>query len=142
MLQRTFEFGDIKVGDVMVAKEKIVGIDRRASQEELLRVMVEEGHSRIAVYENSIDNIIGIIYVHDLLYMLREGSLFVLDDLIRPAYYVLPSLRVNELLREFQRKKIQIAIVVDEEKKTLGLVTLEDLIEEIVGDIEEEFVDR
>ncbi|MDD5610995.1 MAG: hemolysin family protein [Candidatus Omnitrophica bacterium] len=141
MLHRTFEFGDIKVGDVMVGKENIVGISKKATQEELVGVLAEEGHSRIAVYDGTIDNIIGVLYVHDLLYVFRNGSLFILEDLIHPAYYVPPTLKVNELLRQFQQKRIQIAIVVDTNKKTLGLVTLEDLIEEIVGDIEEENID-
>lgn len=141
MLHRIFEFGDIKVSSVMVPKEDIVGVNRDATQEELLRILAEEGHSRIAVYQDSIDNIVGILYVHDLLYMLRNGSLFMLEDLIHPAYYVSAHMRVSELLAEFQRKKIQIAIVIDDNKKTCGLVTLEDLVEEIVGDIAEESVD-
>jgi len=141
MLHRTFEFGDIKVGDVMVPKERIVGIDRKASQEELLRILAEEGHSRIAVYDGSLDKIVGILHVRDLLYVFRNGSLFLLDDLMHPVYCVLANLKVSELLRQFQLKRIQIAIVVDANNKTLGLVTLEDLIEEIVGDIEQENID-
>ncbi len=137
MLHRIFEFGDIRVQDVMVPREKIVAIDRRAGQEELLRVLVEEGHSRVVVYEDSLDNISGIIYVHDLLYTLYNKSLFVLDDLIHPAYFVSLYTKVHELLLQFQAKKIQIAIVQDINKKTMGLVTLEDLVEEIVGDIEQ-----
>ena len=142
MLHRTIEFGNIRVADVMVPKENIVGIDKKTSQEEILRVLVEEGHGRIVVYDGSLDNILGILYVHDLLYVFRNGSLFVLDDLLHPAYFVPPNLKVNELLRQFQIKKIQIAIVADQNKKTLGLVTLEDLIEEIVGDIEEANIDN
>jgi CBS domain containing-hemolysin-like protein len=137
MLHRIFEFGDTKVKDVMVTKDKIVAIDIKSSPERLLDILAEEGHARIPVYNDSIDNIIGIIYARDLLYILRNGKLFVFDDLINPAYYVLPNMRVNELLKEFQIKKIQIAIITDENKKTQGLVTLEDLIEEIVGEIEE-----
>jgi len=138
LLQHIFEFGNIKVGDVMVPREKIVAIEKKSSQEQLLRVLVEEGHSRIVVYEDSLDNVCGIIYVHDLLYTLYNNSLFILEDLIHPAYFVSSKLKVIELLRIFQAKKIQIAIVQDENNKsTRGLVTLEDLIEEIVGDIQE-----
>lgn len=138
LLHRIFEFGDTKVKDVMVSKDRIVTVDVRSSPERLLDVLAEEGHARIPVHRDSIDNIIGIIYVRDLLYILRDRRLFVLEDLVYPAYYVSPDKRVSELLKDFQIKKIQIAIVVEENKKTLGLVTLEDLIEEIVGEIEEE----
>jgi putative hemolysin len=138
MLHRIFEFGDTKAAEVMVPKDKIIGVNINSTPEQLLNLFVEEGHARLPVYENSIDNITGIIYARDLLYVLRDKSLFVLNDLVHKPYYVSASLRVNELLKKFQIDKVQIAIVVDESKKTVGLVTLEDLIEEIVGEIEEE----
>jgi CBS domain containing-hemolysin-like protein len=138
MLHRIFEFGDTTVTQAMKKKEDIVAIDVNASQDEFLNKCLEEGHSRIPVYEGSIDNIIGIINAHAMLYVLKNKQLFIIRDLIDGVYYVEPTKRVNELLREFQQKKIQIAIVVDKDKKTQGLVTLEDLIEEIVGEIEEE----
>ncbi|MCX5703802.1 MAG: hemolysin family protein, partial [Candidatus Omnitrophica bacterium] len=138
MLHRIFEFGDTKVSDVMVPKEKITAISIKDTPENLLNIFVEEGHARLPVYDGSIDNIVGIVYARDLLYILRDKGLFLLQDLIHEANYVSPSMRVNELLRKFQIDKIQIAIIVDEHKKTLGLLTLEDLIEEIVGEIEEE----
>ncbi len=137
MLHRIFEFGDIKIGEVMVPKEKIVAININFSSEELLNIFVEQGHARLPVYSGTLDNIVGIIYARDLLYILRDKGLFVLQDLLHPPYFVDSTMRVNELLRKFQSDKIQIAVVVDEHKKTLGLVTLEDLIEEIVGEIEE-----
>ncbi|PIP20928.1 MAG: hemolysin [Candidatus Omnitrophica bacterium CG23_combo_of_CG06-09_8_20_14_all_40_11] len=142
MLHRIFEFGDTKVSEVMVPKEKIIGIDINSTPEKLLNIFVEEGHARLPVYENSIDNIIGIIYARDLLYVLRDKGLFVLQDLVQKAYYTAGTLRVNELLKKFQIDKVQIAIVVDEHKKTIGLATLEDLIEEIVGEIEEEHINH
>lgn len=137
MLHRIFEFGDIKVGDVMVAKEKIVAVNINVNPEELLNKFVEEGHARLPVYSQTIDNIIGVIYAHDLLYILRDKSLFLLQDLVHEPYYVNANIRINVLLQKFQSERIQIAIVVDQHKKTLGLVTLEDLVEEIVGDIDE-----
>jgi CBS domain containing-hemolysin-like protein len=118
--------------------EKIVAIDIHSSPEKLIDIFVEQGHARIPVYEGSLENITGIIYARDLLYILNNKQLFVLEDLLHPPYYVDMDKRVNELLREFQQRKIQIAIVVDSKKKTKGLVTLEDLIEEIVGEIEED----
>lgn len=138
MLQRIFEFGDTKIKDVMVPKEKITAVNINASPEGLLNIFVEEGHARLPVYDGSVDKIVGIIYAHDLLYILRDKGLFLLQDLVHSPYYVPGNLRVNELLKDFQVKKIQIAVVVDDHKKTVGLVTLEDLVEEIVGEIEEE----
>ncbi len=138
MLHRIFEFGDTKVAEVMVGKDKIVAIDKSSDAEKLLDILVEEGHARIPVYDGSIDSIIGVIYARDLLYIWRNKGLVVLPDLIHPVHYVPAGKRVNELLREFQTKRIQIAVVVDDNRKTLGVVTLEDLIEEIVGEIDEE----
>jgi len=137
MLHRIFEFGDTKLSDVMVSKDKIVSVNVNTNSEELLNIFVEEGHARLPVYKDSLDNIVGIIYAKDLLYILREKGLFLLQDLIHPAYYAAPGMRVNDLLKKFQAEKIQIAIITDKEKKTLGLVTLENLLEEIVGEIEE-----
>jgi CBS domain containing-hemolysin-like protein len=137
MLHRIFEFGDTKVADVMVPKDKIIGININFSSEELLNVFVEEGHARLPVYSGTLDNIVGVIYARDLLYILRDKGLFLLQDLMHPPYLVPHDMKVNDLLRKFQQDKVQIAIVTDANKKTLGLLTLEDLIEEIVGEIEE-----
>lgn len=137
MLHRIFEFGDTKVSDVMLPKERIIAVNINCSPEDLLNIFVEEGHARLPVYQGSLDNIVGVIYARDLLYVLRDKGLFILQDLIRKVYYAPGNTRVNELLKKFQIDKIQIAIVVDEHNKTMGLVTLEDLIEEIVGEIEE-----
>lgn len=141
MLHRIFEFGDTRVSDVMVPKDKIVAIDKTADADTLLDILVEQGHARIPVHDGSIDNIIGIIYARDLLYIWRNKGLVVVADLIHPVYYVPAHKQVSDLLAEFQLKHIQIAAVVDESSKTIGLVTLEDLLEEIVGEIEEK-VDR
>ena len=138
MLHRIFEFGDTRLKEVMVLKNKIIAVNINTSPEELLNIFVEEGHARLPVYDGSIEKIVGVIYARDLLYILRDKGLFLLQDLIHSAYYAACGMRVNELLRVFQADKIQIAIVVDEHKNTLGLVTLEDLIEEIVGEIEEQ----
>lgn len=137
MLHRIFEFGDTKLSDVMVTKDKMVAVNINTSSEDLLNLFVEEGHARLPVYSGSVDNIVGIVYARDLLYILKEKGLFLLQDLLHDACYVPGSMRVNELLKRFQTEKIQIAIIADKDKKALGLVTLEDLLEEIVGEIEE-----
>ncbi len=138
MLHRIFEFGDTTVDAVMMPREKIISVDINSSAEALLDIFVEQGHARLPVFEGNQDNIIGIVYAHELLHILKNRELIVLADLVHPAYTVEPAKRVNELLREFQTKRIQIAVIADKDKKALGLVTLEDLIEEIVGEIEEE----
>lgn len=137
MLHRIFEFGDTKLSDVMVTRDKMVAVDINTNSDDLLNLFVEEGHARLPVYSGSPDNIVGIVYARDLLYILREKGLFLLQDLVHDACYVPGSVRVNELLKRFQAEKIQIAIIIDKDKKALGLVTLEDLLEEIVGEIEE-----
>jgi len=138
MLHRIFEFGDTKVSDCMIPRDKIIAVNINTNSDELLNMFVEEGHARLPVYSGTVDNIIGVIYARDLLYILRDKGLFLLQDLIHNPYCVPETMRVNELLRKFQADRIQLAIVVDKYKKTMGLLTLEDLIEEIVGEIKEE----
>ncbi|MCX7661552.1 MAG: hemolysin family protein, partial [Candidatus Omnitrophica bacterium] len=138
MLQRIFSFGETLVKDVMIPRDKMVAIKLDSSPEEVLDILSEEGHARIPVYKDNLDNIVGIMYVRDLLYLLRNGKLFVMEDILSPAYFVSPDRKINDLLKDFQIKKIQIAIVKDDKGNIQGLVTLEDLIEEIVGEIEEE----
>lgn len=142
MLQRIFEFGETRVSSVMVARDKIVAVEKASDADKLLDILAEEGHARIPVYEGSIDKIVGILYARDLIYIWRNKALVVLADLVQPVYHVPANKRVNELLREFQARHIQIAVVADENGKTMGLVTLEDLIEEIVGEVGEEKIDR
>ena len=138
MLHRIFEFGDTLVPAVMVPRERIIGMDVTASIEGLLDRFVEEGHARLPVYRGDLDHIEGIIYARDLLHLLRHQQLFVVADLVHPAYCVPTTKRVTELLKDFQRLHLQIAIVQDAQRQTVGLVTLEDLLEEIVGDLPRE----
>lgn len=135
MLHRVFEFGDTLVKDVMVPREQMVSLPITATTEELLDLLVEEGHSRVPVYEGDLDHIRGILYAQDLLHLWRHQELVLLADLLHAAFTVPDTKRVTELLQEFQRLHVQIAIVVDAQARTVGLVTLEDLLEEIVGEI-------
>jgi len=137
MLQRIFEFGDIKVKDVMAPKDQIIALNINSSGDEVLQAFIEQGHGRLPVYRDSIENIVGIVYDHDALYILCNNKLFMLPDLMQEPYYVPETTRISQLMLKFRQDKIQMAIVVDRNKKTLGLVTLEDLLEEIVGEIEE-----
>ena len=138
LLHRIFEFGDLRVEDVMIPRAQMVAVHDKATHEEVLTILTEKGHSRIPVYHDSPDRIIGIIYAQEILHIWREGWLIVLQDLIHLPFEVKPGSRVIDLLREFQRRKLQIAIVVDEQGRALGMATLEDLFEEIVGEIHQE----
>ena len=137
LLHRIFEFGDLKVEDVMVPRDKMVMVHEGAAHDEVLTVLTEQGHSRVPVYRDSQEKVVGIIYAQEMLHIWREGWLIALHDLIHPPFEVSSDRRVSDLLREFQKRHVQIAIVVDSQGHCLGLVTLEDLIEEIVGEIEE-----
>ncbi|MCG3175216.1 MAG: hypothetical protein MOGMAGMI_00138 [Candidatus Omnitrophica bacterium] len=138
MLERIFHFDDTEIRDVMTPIEKVVSVPTNVSEEELERVLTEEGHNRIPVHGAKKDDIIGILYVRDLLYLFKNSSLIRLEDLWSQPYFAPPRMKTADLLREFLHRKIQIAIVKDMTSgKCLGLVTLEDLIEEIVGEIEE-----
>ena len=138
MLNRIFHFDEIEVRDVMTTMDRITAVSVDTREEELERLLLEEGHNRIPVYKDIKTNIVGIIYVRDILYLFKNSSLIQLQDLMSAPFFVGPHQRVSELLKEFQRKKMQIAIVCDPKtEKAIGLVTLEDLIEEIVGEIEE-----
>jgi putative hemolysin len=138
MLERIFHFDEVLVGDVMTTLDNVVSVPVDIDPEELERVLLEEGHNRIPVHQGTRDNIVGILYVRDLLYLFKNSSLIRVQDLTSVPYFVPPKKRVTELLKEFQARKIQIAIVKDPaSQKAIGLVTLEDLLEEIVGEIEE-----
>ena len=138
MLHRIFEFGDTRGEEVMIPREKMVAADSASSADQLLDILAEQGHSRIPVYKGSPENVVGVIYARDLLYTIRDNRLFLVQDLVHTVYAAPAGMRVNELLRKFQAEKMQIAIVVDAQGRALGVVTLEDLIEEIVGEIEEQ----
>ena len=138
LLHRIFEFGDSVVREVMIPREHVVGVDLEVRPDEVLDVLIEKGHSRIPVYRGSLDRIAGVIYARDLLATVRHGGLFTVSDLIRPAMFTSGSKRIAELLSEFQRNKTQIAIVQGAEGRTIGLVTIEDVLEEIVGEIHED----
>jgi CBS domain containing-hemolysin-like protein len=137
MLHRIFEFSDSLVSDAMVARGQIVGLDLNADPDAALDVLIEEGHSRIPVYQGGLDRIVGVIYARDIIAMMRHRGLLVVSDLIRPVLFVPPNRRLAELLGQFQREKSQIAIVKDAADRTIGLVTIEDLMEEIVGEVRE-----
>ena len=139
MLEGIVRFGDETAKESMTSRQDVVALDFRSPFPDVLHCIVENNYSRIPVYQNSIDNVRGILYIKDLLPHLAKPSTFRWQSLIRPPYFVPETKKIDDLLREFQANKVHIAIVVDEFGGTSGLVTLEDILEEIVGEINDEY---
>jgi putative hemolysin len=141
MIHAVIELGDRRVHEVMVPRIAMVSLASSATSEEAIDKVIEEGHSRIPVYEETVDEIVGILYAKDLLPFLKDsaGEPPALRTLLRTPVFVPESMSVDDLLHEFQRRKVHIAIVLDEYGGTAGLVTIEDLLEEIVGEIQDEY---
>ena len=141
MLEGVIRMADMTAGDVMVAAPRMDLLDIDSPYDELLELVIDTGHSRFPVYEGERDNVIGILMAKDLLKLQRAPELN-LRALLRPAVFVPETKRLNELLRDFRSNRNHLAIVIDEFGKTAGLITIEDVLEEIVGEIEDEFDDK
>jgi len=143
MIEGIFEIDDIDVTEVMVPRIDIIAVSEDAEMQEALDLIITYGHSRIPVFKDTIDNITGVIYAKDLLPFASSKDKRIeekpITELMRAAYYVPETKKVSQLLKELQQKKIHMAIVLDEYGGTEGLVTIEDILEEIVGDILDEF---
>jgi gliding motility-associated protein GldE len=141
LLEGIIRFGGEAAKDIMIPRLDIVTLEIHATYNEVLTCIRENVYSRIPIYADSLDNIKGVLYIKDLLPHLKKGDNFRWQSLIRPAYFVPETKMIDELLREFQANRIHIAIVVDEFGGTSGIVTMEDVIEEIVGEIHDEYDD-
>ena len=139
ILKGIVKFTDIEVKEIMKSRVDVTAIDKEISFTELMKIVIESGYSRIPVFEETFDNIKGILYVKDLLPHLNKKDNFDWFGLLRAAFFIPENKKINDLLHEFQEKKIHLAIVVDEYGGTSGIITLEDIIEEIVGEITDEF---
>lgn len=139
MLKGIIRFGDETAKEVMTSRQNIVDLDIRSNYADVLKCIEDNNYSRIPVYQDNTDNIRGILYIKDLLPHLTKSSNFRWQSLIRPSYFVPETKKIDDLLREFQENKVHIAIVVDEFGGTSGIVTLEDILEEIVGEINDEY---
>jgi CBS domain containing-hemolysin-like protein len=139
LIKSILEFTDTTVKEIMVPRPDVVALDLSMPRDVLVRKVIDEGYSRLPVYRGTIDNIVGIIYSKDLLSLLEHRDLIVLQDIIRPACFVPEQKQISQLLREFQQKKAHLAIVVDEYGGTEGIITMEDIVEEIVGEIHDEY---
>jgi len=141
MLEGVIRMADLTAGDVMVAAPHMDLLDIEADYDDLLHVVIDTAHSRFPVYDGQRDNVIGILMAKDLLKLQRSPDLN-LRTLLRPAVFVPESKGLNELLRDFRSNRNHLAIVIDEFGSTAGLITIEDVLEEIVGEIEDEFDDK
>jgi CBS domain containing-hemolysin-like protein len=139
LIQNVFDFNERVVKNIMVPRTKISGIEITTPREELLETVITEGYSRIPVYDDTIDKIVGIVHAKDILPLLARNEEIVLKNIIRKPYFIPETKKINDLMAELQQKRIQIAIVLDEFGGTAGMVTLEDIVEELVGEIQDEY---
>ena len=139
LIQSVFEFTDTIVKEIMVPRPNIAAIDKDASHTEIIKTVTEGGYSRLPVFQDTIDQIVGVIYAKDIITLLEYNNLIILQDIIRPAYFVPETKKISQLMREFQTQKIHIAVVIDEFGSAEGIVTMEDILEEIVGEIHDEY---
>jgi magnesium and cobalt transporter len=140
MVKGIISLSESNVKEIMVPRIDVVSISLDTPIPDIVTIISDCGHSRFPVYHDTVDNIVGMLYAKDLLhYMVKEESEIDLEKLIRPAYFVPESKKLDSLLMEFQRRRVHIAVVVDEYGGTSGIVCLEDIIEEIVGEIQDEF---
>ncbi len=139
LIRSIFELSDKRSRDVMVPRTEVIALDISTPPQDILHILAEENHSRIPVYRDNIDHIVGVLHARDLIPLLQHPELIVLADTLRPAHFVPWVKPIGDLLREMQKKKIHMAMVVDEYGGFMGVVTLEDILREIVGDIGDEF---
>jgi CBS domain containing-hemolysin-like protein len=138
LIQNVFDFDDRIVKQIMVPQNRVVALDVELGKNEITKKIIEEGFSRIPLFLGDIDHVIGIVHTKDLLKALIENRFKSLKEIMRPAHFVPESMKINELLREFQKNHIQMAIVTNEFGATAGIITMEDIIEELVGEIQDE----
>jgi putative hemolysin len=139
LIKSIFEFTDTTAREVMIPRPDVVALNLDMPREQLLRTVLEEGYSRMPVYRETIDNIVGIVYTKDLLGLMQHSSVIILQDALRPAFFIPESKKISQLMREMQQRRMHMAIVLDEFGGMEGIVTMEDIIEEIVGEIQDEY---
>jgi CBS domain containing-hemolysin-like protein len=142
IIQNAFDFSELTAQQVMVPRKNIFGLDIDTTRAEILKEVVENGYSRIPIFDNDIDNLLGIVYAKDIFKANTASDTWQLKDLMRPVHYVYASTRLNRVLKDFQSKKIHVGIVIDEYGGTEGLIALEDILEELVGEIQDEHDDE
>jgi len=138
LLNSVLEFADRVAKEIMVPRTRVVAVDRDASPDELFRVITENPYSRMPVYQGTIDEVVGILLVREIIGEVRHGREIALAKFVKPAFFVPEQMKISRLLKEMQKRRTHLAVVVDEFGGTSGIVTLEDVIEEIVGEIQDE----
>lgn len=139
LIKNVFDFNERIVKNIMVPRTKIVAVDKDDTAEEFINTVTEEGYSRIPIYDDNIDQIIGVVHTKDILPLIVKGKPVILKNIMRKPYFIPETKKINDLMTEFQQKRIQIAFVLDEFGGTAGMVTLEDIVEELVGEIQDEY---
>jgi CBS domain containing-hemolysin-like protein len=138
-MENVFQFNDRMVKQIMVPRTKLAALEVEATEEQILEMVFTEGYSRVPIYKETIDNIVGVLYIKDLLVVMRRNELINLTKLMRPAYFVPETKKIHRLLQHFQRSHLHMAIVSDEFGGVSGIVTIEDIMEELVGEIQDEY---
>lgn len=136
LIHKIFKFGDLSAKEVMTKREEVIACEINEKAENVLKVINETGHSRVPIYKENLDNIIGMVYVKD--FLRTECSNIKIDEILRPIFFANENVKVRDLLKEMQKRKTNMTILLNEKKKVVGLITIEDLLEEIVGEIEDE----
>ena len=139
IIKNAFDFSNLNARQIMIPRNQIIAIDINKFTQEDIDQIIESGYSRIPCYENSIDNVIGLIYIKDLLRIFKEKKEIDLVSLIRPVILISEYKKIGNLLKEFQQKHIHLAVIINEYGESIGIVTMEDIIEELVGEIQDEF---
>jgi CBS domain containing-hemolysin-like protein len=142
IIQKAFDFSELTVQQVMVPRQNIFALEVDTPREEILREVLENGYSRIPVYDDDIDNVLGMVFAKDIFRANIQDENWQLKGLLRPVQYVYNSARLNRVLKDFQLKKVHIGLVIDEYGGTEGLIALEDILEELVGEIQDEYDDE
>ena len=139
LIENVFEFNETTAKQIMVPRTKIFALEVSASDDEIMSHVLDNGNSRIPVYKENIDDVVGVIHSKDLLSMVSKGDTIVLSDILRPAYFIPETKKIDSLLKDFQRRRTHMAVVLDEFGGTSGIVTMEDILEELVGEIQDEY---
>lgn len=139
LIENVFEFQETTANQIMVPRNRVVALEISLQGTQILDKVIEEGYSRMPVYEGSIDNILGVVYAKDLIAMMNYPDVIILQDVLRPAFFARETEKIHHLLRNMQKHKVHLAVVIDEFGGTAGILTLEDIIEELVGEIQDEY---
>jgi len=142
MIENVFNFNELTAKQILVPRTKVIALEVSSPDEEVINLVISEGYSRMPVYKDTLDDVVGIVHTKDLIPMVKDGKPIILKDILRSAYLIPETKTVSELLKDFQKKRMHMAVVLDEFGGTAGIVTMEDVIEELVGEIQDEYDDE